>query len=264
MIEVAMNGGSGSREGVVKNTAVEAATHINGPVSRISAAGRVGRAVNAIIEEIRANGLRKGDLLPSESAMVARLQVSRIVVREANRYLAALGIIEITNGRAPRVSMPDENVIGTLFDHVVYTGHVSVQQVLGVRRPLEVRAAALAAVRRTAEQAKQIVGHAAAMRATLHDPTSMSEHDIALHAAIADASQNPLLAIMIKAFSPVTRQTWPVGWRSRTEPQEQLAMIACHEALAEAIQKQDVTAARTTMSAHFDELVKALAAAGVN
>jgi GntR family transcriptional repressor for pyruvate dehydrogenase complex len=92
----------------------------------------------------------------------------------------------------------------------------------------------------------------------------MSEHDIALHEAIADATQNPLLSIMIKAFTPVTRQTWPVGWKSRTEPEEQSAMIACHEAVADAIQKQDVAAARAAMSAHFDESVKALVAAGVN
>jgi len=248
----------------VKNQVVKVAVETTQLTGKITAEGLVGRAVNAIVEEIRANGLRKGDLLPSESVMVGKLGVSRIVVREANRYLAALGVLEITNGRPPRVSVPDENVIGMLFDHVVYTGHVTVQQVLAVRRPLEVRAAALAAVRRTPEQAKQILVHAAGMRAALKDPKTMSEHDIALHAAVADATQNPLLAIMIKAFTPVTRQTWPVGWKSRTEPEEQAAMIACHEAIAEAIQKQDVTAAKAAMSAHFDESVKALVAAGVN
>ena len=248
----------------MKNQVVKVAGDVGMAASKISAEGLVGRAVQAIVDEIRANGLRKGDLLPSESAMVAKLQVSRIVVREANRYLAALGIVEITNGRAPRVSVPDENVVGMLFDHVVYTKHVTVQQVLAVRRPLEVRAAALAAVRRTPEQAQQIVAHAAAMRAARNDPKTMSEHDIALHEAIADATQNPLLSIMIKAFTPVTRQTWPVGWKSRTEPEEQSAMIACHEAVADAIQKQDVAAARAAMSAHFDESVKALVAAVVN
>lgn len=248
----------------MKNQVVKLAAEPTQLTGKITAEGLVGRAVNAIVEEIRANGLRKGDLLPSESVMVGKLGVSRIVVREANRYLAALGVLEITNGRPPRVSVPDENVVGMLFDHVVYTGHVTVQQVLAVRRPLEVRAAALAAVRRTPEQAKQILAHAAGMRAALKDPKTMSEHDIALHAAVADATQNPLLAIMIKAFTPVTRQTWPVGWKSRTEPEEQAAMIACHEAIAEAIQKQDVTAAKAAMSAHFDESVKALVAAGVN
>jgi GntR family transcriptional repressor for pyruvate dehydrogenase complex len=248
----------------LKNQVVKVAVETLPLTGKITAEGLVGRAVNAIVEEIRANGLRKGDLLPSESVMVSKLGVSRIVVREANRYLAALGVLEINNGRAPRVSVPDENVVGMLFDHVVYTGHVTVQQVLAVRRPLEVRAAALAAVRRTPEQAKQILAHAAGMRAALKDPKTMSEHDIALHAAVADATQNPLLAIMIKAFTPVTRQTWPVGWKSRTEPEEQAAMIACHEAIAEAIQKQDVNAAKAAMSAHFDESVKALVAAGVN
>lgn len=227
------------------------------------AEGLVGRTVRAIVDDIRANGLRKNDLLPSENALATKLGVSRIVVREAHHYLAALGIVEIANGRAPRVSVPDENVIGMLFDHVVYTKHVTVQQVLAVRRPLEIRAAALAAMRRTPEQAEQMVAHAAAMRASLSDPDVMRQHDMALHDLIADASQNPLLAIMIKAFAPVTRQTWPVGWKSRSEPREQLAMIACHEAIAEAIQKQDVSRVNTAMSEHFDESVRALVAAGV-
>jgi GntR family transcriptional repressor for pyruvate dehydrogenase complex len=229
----------------------------------VGAEGLVGRAVTAIIDDIRAQGLRKGDLLPAENALATKLGVSRIVVREAHRYLAALGIVEIANGRAPRVSVPDENVIGVLFDHVVYTRHVTVQQVLAVRRPLEIRAAVLAAVRRTPEQAQAIVDHAAGMRAALKDPDVMRQHDLALHAVIADASQNPLLAIMIKAFAPVNRQTWPVGWKSRSEPKEQSAMVACHEAIAQAILKQDVTQARAAMSDHFDDTVRALVAAGV-
>jgi GntR family transcriptional repressor for pyruvate dehydrogenase complex len=247
----------------VKNQVLKIARDVNAPIGKVTAEGLVGRTVNAIVDDIRANKLRKGDLLPSENALATKLDVSRIVVREANRYLAALGIVEIVNGRAPRVSVPDEHVVGMLFDHVVYTRHVTVQQVLAVRRPLEVRAAALAAMRRTPEQAEQIVGHATGMRAASKDPASMSEHDIALHAAIADATQNPLLAVMIKAFAPVTRQTWPVGWKSRAEPEEQSAMIACHEAIAEAILKQDVAAARAAMSAHFDDTVRALVAAGV-
>jgi len=247
----------------MKNQVFKVTGETNIPVGKVGAEGLVGRTVNAIIEDIRANGLRRGDLLPAENALAAKLGVSRIVVREANRYLAALGIVEIANGRAPRVSVPDENVVGMLFDHVVYTRHVTVQQVLAVRRPLEVRAAALAALRRTAQEAQQIVAHAAAMRAALKNPEVMKEHDIALHAVIADATQNPLLAVMIKAFSPVTRQTWPVGWKSRAEPEEQSAMIACHEALADAIMKQDVSGARATMSAHFDETIRALVAAGV-
>ena len=248
----------------MKSQVAKAATSETGlPTGKGSAEGLVGRTVRAIVDDIRSNGLRKNDLLPAENALAAKLGVSRIVVREAHRHLAALGIVEIANGRAPRVSVPDENVIGMLFDHVVYTKHVTVQQVLAVRRPLEVRAAALAALRRTPEQAQEMVAHAAAMRESLSDPERMKQHDMALHELIADASQNPLLAIMIKAFAPVTRQTWPVGWKSRAEPREQSAMIACHEAIADAILKQDVTRVHAAMSDHFDDTVRALVAAGV-
>ena len=223
----------------------------------------VSRTIAAVIDLIRSGDLRPGDALPAENALATRLGVSRIVVREANRSLAALGIVELANGRSPRVSTPDETVVGMLLDHVVHTKHVTVQQVLDVRRSLEVRAAALAAVRRTDEEAGEIVAHAAGMRASFEDAPRMREHDVAMHAAIAEAARNPLFSIMIKAFAPVTRQTWPVGWKSRSEQDEREQMVAQHEAIAAAISDQDVAAARAAMSAHFDDTVRVLIGAGV-
>jgi GntR family transcriptional repressor for pyruvate dehydrogenase complex len=224
--------------------------------------GMVAQTINAVIDLIQSGGLRQGDPLPAESALAKRLGVSRIVMREANRSLSALGIIEVGNGRGARVSVPDENVVGLLFDHVVHTRHVTVQQVLDVRRSLEVRAAALAALRRSSEEARAIRGHAQAMRAAFDRPDDIWQHDIALHAAIADAGQNPLFSIMIKAFAPVTRQTWPLGWKNRSHVERE-AMIAQHEAIAQAVVDQDIVAARDAMSAHFDDTVRVLIGAGV-
>ncbi|WP_445193937.1 FadR/GntR family transcriptional regulator [Sphingomonas sp. Tas61C01] len=224
--------------------------------------GLVARTINAVIDLIQSGGLRQGDPLPSESALAKRFGVSRIVMREANRSLSALGIVEMGNGRGARVSMPDENVVGLLLDHVVHTRHVTVQQVLDVRRSLEVRAAALAALRRSDEEAKAILAHAEAMRTAFDDPDDIWQHDVALHAAVADASQNPLFAIMIKAFAPVTKQTWPLGWKNRTLAEREV-MIAEHEAIARSIADQDIVAAREAMSSHFDDTVRVLAGAGV-
>lgn len=230
---------------------------------RPGADGLVSRTIAAVINLIRSGDLRPGDPLPAENGLAARFGVSRIVVREANRSLAALGIVELANGRSPRVSTPDEHVVGMLLDHVVHTKHVTVQQVLDVRRSLEARAAALAAVRRTDEEAADIVAHAAGMRASFDDADRMREHDVAMHAAIAEAAQNPLFSIMIKAFAPVMRQTWPVGWKSRSEQDEREQMVAQHEAIAAAIRDQDVAAARAAMSAHFDDTVRVLIGAGI-
>lgn len=223
----------------------------------------VHRTVGDIMSLIRTQDLRPGDPLPAEAHLASRAGVSRIVVREANRSLAALGIVELAVGRAPRVSVPDEHVVGTLLEHVAHTRHVTIQQVLDVRRSLELRAAALAALRRTDQQAKQLLEHAAAMRAGYEDIEVMREHDVAIHAIVAEAAQNPLMTIMIKAFAPLLREMWPVGWNSRAEEGEKDSMLRCHEAIADAISRQDVAGARHAMSAHFDDTMRVLMNAGV-
>lgn len=224
----------------------------------------VNKTVGEIMGLIRGQDLRPGDALPAENSLANRVGVSRIVVREANRSLAALGIVELAVGRAPRVSVPDEHVVGTLLEHVAHTRHVTIQQVLDVRRALELRAAALAALRRTDQQARQLLEHAAGMRENHDNIDVMREHDVAIHGIIAEAAQNPLLTIMIKAFAPLLREMWPVGWNSRAEEGERDSMLRCHESLAEAIAAQDVAAARHAMSAHFDDTMRVLMNAGVN
>ena len=52
----------------MKNQVVKVAGDVGSVTPKTTAEGLVGRAVNAIVDDIRANGLRKGDLLPSESA----------------------------------------------------------------------------------------------------------------------------------------------------------------------------------------------------
>lgn len=223
----------------------------------------VNQVVRATLELIKAEDLRPGDSLPSENSLAERLGVSRVVVREANRSLSALGIVEIANGRPAKVSVPAYDVLGLLFDHVVHTRHVTVHQVLDVRRAVEMRTVALAAMRRTEEEAEAIGSFASAMRADFDDPVAVMSHDVAFHAAIAASARNPMFTIMVRAFEPVTRSTWPLGWRSRADERERLGMIAVHESIAQAIGHQDVSAAQAAMAAHFDETTKALVTAGL-
>ncbi len=223
----------------------------------------VNQVVRTILEIIKAEDLRPGDSLPSENSLAERLGVSRVVVREANRSLSALGIVEIANGRPAKVSVPAYDVFGLLFDHVVHTRHVTVHQVLDVRRAIELRTAALAAMRRSEEEAKTISSFASAMHADFDDAEAVMNHDIAFHVAIAASARNPMFTIMVRAFEPVTRSTWPLGWRSRADERERFGMVAVHETISQAITHQDVAAAQAAMAAHFDETTKALMAAGL-
>ncbi len=226
--------------------------------------GLVTPVMHRIIGLIRANELKPGAPIPSEASLSLAFGVSRAVVREALRSLAALTLIDVGNGRRARVAIPDANVLGLVVDHSVYTEHVSIQQIYDVRRTVEMRTVVLAALRRTNVETLQISRHAAAMRANFQTPEFVKTHDIAFHAAIAVASRNPMFSLIVQSFQDVTRKTWHVAWISRPSDKERMESIEAHEAIADAISRQDPRAAETAMAEHFDNSVKALLDAGVN
>jgi GntR family transcriptional regulator, transcriptional repressor for pyruvate dehydrogenase complex len=227
------------------------------------AGGLVAKLIAALNGHIRRNRLAPGDPLPGESAFATEHGVSRAVVREAFRSMATLKLIDIGNGRRPRVSAIDRSVLGMVLDHAAHTDQTSIQQILDVRRTIELRTAALAALRREPAEAIRITGLAAAMRADFADSGQVMEHDIAFHEAIAAASRNPLFAVLVGAFEVITRQTWPIGWQSRATDRLRMASIEGHEAIAEGITAGDPRAAETAMAEHFDSTVMALLAAGI-
>jgi GntR family transcriptional repressor for pyruvate dehydrogenase complex len=229
----------------------------------IAEGGRVEVAIRAINDRIRDGRLRVGDPIPSEAGIADDLGVSRTVVREALRALAALGVVDLGNGRRARVGTIDNDVLGLVLDHAVHTDQVSIQQIYDVRRTIEMRTVSLAALRRLDAEAETIAAHAAAMRDTFSTPPEVMEHDIAFHGAIAGASRNPLFALVVGSFGLVTRQTWRIGWESRPTDVQRMASVECHERIAAAIGARNPRAAEAAMAQHFDDSVKALLAAGV-
>ena len=229
----------------------------------IAEGGRVEVAIRAINDRIRDGRLRVGDPIPSEAGIADDLGVSRTVVREALRALAALGVVDLGNGRRARVGTIDNDVLGLVLDHAVHTDQVSIQQIYDVRRTIEMRTVSLAALRRLDVEAETIAAHAAAMREAFSTPPEVMEHDIAFHGAIAVASRNPLFALVVGSFGLVTRQTWRIGWESRPTDVQRMASVECHERIAAAIGARNLRAAEAAMAQHFDDSVKALLAAGV-
>jgi DNA-binding FadR family transcriptional regulator len=225
--------------------------------------GLVEGAMRAINQRIRGERLRVGEAVPSEAGLAAELGVSRTVVREAFRALSALGIIDLGNGRRARVGTIDKDVFGLVIDHAVHTDQASIQQIYDVRRTIEMRTVALAALRRSEPEAVAIKSHAVAMRRAFSRPDEAMEHDIAFHSAIAVASRNPLFALIVGSFSVVTRQTWRIGWDSRSTDAERMVNVECHARIAAAIEAREPRVAEAAMAEHFDGSVKALLSAGV-
>jgi GntR family transcriptional repressor for pyruvate dehydrogenase complex len=226
--------------------------------------GLVERTISDIRAFIRAEGLKVGDALPSEGALSARLGVSRTVAREALRALAALHVLEVGNGRRARIAAANADALSILIDHTVYTGQLSIQQVLDVRRTLELRTAGLAALRRSDAQARAMLEVIDRMFTALEQgPPDLMELDIHFHSLIAQASGNALYAILIDSYGVITRQTWEIGWRARASHESRFGNIQCHERIAKAIMMQDSSRAEAAMVEHFDSAISVLIRAGV-
>ena len=67
----------------------------------------VSNVTDWIRREILSGNLSVGNKLPAEGKLADEFGVSRNVVREAMRNLRSMGLIEISQGRAPRVKASD-------------------------------------------------------------------------------------------------------------------------------------------------------------
>lgn len=223
----------------------------------------VERVMSEVSRHIRDNGLPVGATLPSEAEFAARAGVSRAVAREGFRGLAAVKLIDIGNGRRARVSAADETVTSLLIEHAVHTKQVNIQQILDVRRSIELRTVVLAALRRTAREASDITAIAEEMLQRFDEPSRVMELDMAFHESIARASRNPLFSLLVGSFRVVTHETWAIGWASRPNDEARRESVGGHALIAAAIQERNPQAAERAMADHFDLTVKALLNAGV-
>ncbi len=223
--------------------------------SKIDGGSLVHKAVQAIRAHIRDHNLKVGDPMPSEGSFAADLGVSRAVMREAFGALAALNLIDVANGRRARVGAIDGTVIGASLDHAVATHQISVAEVWDVRRTVETRIVALAAERRSDDEADRIVELANAMRAAANDMPQMTRIDIEFHEAIAKAARNGLFNQIVRSFGPLMEVAVPKAWETRNTAEQRDAIINRHAAIATAIKNRDAVAASAAMILHFDASV---------
>jgi len=228
-----------------------------------STGGLVGSVIGAITRLIRDEDLMPGDRLPSEAQLSKDLSVSRTVVREAMRSLEAMQIVDLATGKRATVAHISPSAMSLMIEHGVHTDQISIQQIYDVRRTIETRIVTLAAIRRTEAEAAVIVNLAREMRSVRADADQLMEADLAFHQALARASRNPVFELIVGAFQGITRQTWPMGWKSRTTAEARETMVATHEEIARAVAEGDPVAANAAMAVHFDESVRALLSAGM-
>lgn len=210
----------------------------------------VERAMDMVRDHIRTHDLKVGDTLPGEGSFAAQMGVSRPVMREAFGALAALRLVDVGNGRRPRVGAIDGSAMAASMGHAVNTAQVSLADIWDVRCTLELRTAELAALHRSDEQARAI--SAAADRLTVEgDEAARTAADTEFHQTIAAASGNPLYYQIVCSFEELMARAVPRAWQERALPEERAESLSLHHEVADAIAAREPVRARIAMERHF-------------
>lgn len=211
------------------------------------------RVVSSLVEHIRKHRLPAGANLPSELQTSSQLHVSRSVVREAYRSLSSAGLVEIANGRSPRVGQITNRSLIQLVQHALSTRQASAAQILELRGPIEEHAAELAARHRTAEDVRELRQAVSALRAAAAKTDAYVKADLRFHEIIGRATGNPMFSVVVSALRTSMGESIRVSLAGRRSRAELQRVIVTHAKIVDAIERAKPSEARRLMAKHFDE-----------
>ncbi|HEX3875638.1 MAG TPA: FadR/GntR family transcriptional regulator [Bryobacteraceae bacterium] len=214
------------------------------------------RVAEHLISYIRANKLRSGDQVPSEVSVSSELGISRGIVREAYRGLRMAGILDISNGRPPRVGRINEGVLAHLLEHALSTEQATAEQALHLRAVIEVRAAELAAENRLPSHVDALQEAVAGMRMNVANQELFAEADARFHEVIGRGTGNPLFELISSALRGALKSSIRAGLRNRVVQSELDQVVITHQRIADAISDGDAVEAREYMVIHFREALR--------
>jgi len=210
-------------------------------------------------ERIIGGPLRPGQRLPTEKALAEEFGVSRTVVREAIAALRADGLVEPRQGVGMFVTAPPAEPAaeaGGLLRLLGRAGDdpVAALDALELRMAVEIHAAGLAAARRSWSQDARIRSCIEAMDRAVEAGEGAEDLDLALHRAIAEATNNacfPAFLDLLGSRAIPRRIVRDVQGGSLISPQYMQKVQEEHRQIAEAISAQDAAAARRAMEVHL-------------
>ena len=216
---------------------------------------RVFEQVAEQIEKRILNGeLRSGDRLPTERALADQFHVSRTAVREAMKILAQKGLVDMRPGRGTividgsREAM--QHSIGLMMK--LKLGEVGgSENLVQVREILETEIAALAAARATDKEIAAMREAVKVMDESLQDADAFIAADNRFHEALAQATQNTLIFMLINSIVSLLSEQRKQIFEVEGGPQR--GQIH-HKRILGSVVSRDPEAARAAMRSHLRQV----------
>ncbi len=206
-----------------------------------------------ILSLIARQKLTVGMPVPSEMQLTQELGVSKGVVREAYRSLAALGILETKSGKVPRIKAFDSSVLQVIFSFATLTEQVSSSQILAARRWLEAGCVQMAALNGDEADFAALKQEMSLIREEFSDTERFLEHDLNFHLLLSQASKNPLFSILLQALHTQLTHSMRAGLEAQRNNHEyERGIIALHQRVCDCVCNRDAEGAMKAMDEHFN------------
>jgi GntR family transcriptional regulator, transcriptional repressor for pyruvate dehydrogenase complex len=210
------------------------------------------QVADAILNSILARRLKPGDRL-GERELGEQFGVSRTVIREAVRSLAARGVLDAGTGRGLRVTAVDASDVAKslgLYLRSGARGDIDYSKVHEIRTTLETDMAALAAERVTASDVMRLEAVQREMELLVENGeiAQAAAKDVEFHQVIADLTKNELYRVLLDAIGDAL---FEVRWTNLSAGRAPEA-VASHREICACIARGDAAAARAAMRAHLD------------
>jgi len=211
------------------------------------------KVAEMMLETILSRRLQAGERLPSERELGEQFGVSRTVVREAVRALAAKGVIEVRSGSGLRVASVGPAAVNESMSLYLRGSQFDFEKVHEVRSMLEVHIAGLAAERASDEDVTALAAVQTEMETAIGDADEAAVHDLEFHRVIARATHNELYLVLMDSIGRShidIRRSNLGGGRSGPSTVKQ------HRAILAAIRDRDPVRARAAMTAHLEQVAR--------
>jgi DNA-binding FadR family transcriptional regulator len=210
--------------------------------------------LNEQVADLLAHRILRGDwdpghTLQSEAVLGAQLGVSRSVIRDAVKTLAARGLVTIRQGVGTFVAEPTDAAYADAIFLLLLRSDATIREVLEARALIEINLAGVAATRRTEKDCARLQRHldefAAAAEAV--DWERGNRAHLEFHLEILDAIHAPVLNVLLRPMQEIILASsyGPV------EDEPALWDVPIHAEILAAIRTGEEEGARATMRRHF-------------
>ena len=224
------------------------------PKLRFAAVGNksdlVDRVVQSNQDQILSERLPIGTKLPPEREFAERLGVSRTVVREAVRVLAAKGLLETLHGVGTNVrALTREEAVKPLNLFLRSMGReISLDHLHQVRSLIEIENTRLAAEQASEKDIEDLQRILTEMDAAKDEHTLFATKDTEFHRRLAETTHNPLLILLLDSIEDLMTEV-----RKLVANEGGLVehVMPTHAAILDSIRTRDVKRAQQTMHEHL-------------